>query len=119
MSDSTAPGDVVEESAARTPESVIEGDATGERHEAFGNAHPEVVQRAGAVALQGEDVLAGLEDRLGPLADRGEAKAVGWLVLVGRPEERRSLPRFSVRGRIHACKDASGSFVTHRCGLRT
>ena len=45
-------------------------------------------QGASAVALQGEDVLAGPEDRLDPLADRGEVKAVVGLVLSGRPDDR-------------------------------
>src|SRR6476659_2002693 len=88
MVDSTPSGDVVDQSAARTPEPVVESDACGQREEALGDASAQVVEGASAVALQGEDVLAGPEDRLDPLPDRGEMDAVVGLVLARGADER-------------------------------
>jgi len=88
MVDSTPSGDVVDQGAARTPEPVVERDACRKRQEALGDASAQVVKGAGAVALQGEDVLAGPKDRLDPLADRGEVDAVVGLVLSSGPDDR-------------------------------
>src|ERR1700710_827439 len=65
-----ASGDVVDQGPARTTEPVVERDGGSQRQEALGDADAQVGESASAVALQGEDVLAGPEDRLHPLADR-------------------------------------------------
>src|SRR5262249_22827597 len=88
MVDSTPSGDVVDQGAARTPEPVVERDACGQRQEARSDANAQVVQGAGAVALEGEDVLAGPEDRLDPLADRSEVNSVVGLISASRPHDR-------------------------------
>src|ERR1700724_2715051 len=88
MLDSTPSGDVVDQSAARTPEPVVERDTCGQRQKALGDADAQVVKGAGAVALEGEDVLAGPEDRLDPLADRSEMQGAVGLVFSSRPEDR-------------------------------
>src|SRR6188474_27286 len=88
MVDSTPSGDVVDQGATRTPEPVVERDACGQCQEALGDASTQVVQGASAMALEGEDVLAGPKDRLDSLSDRSEVNAVVGLVLSGRPEDR-------------------------------
>src|SRR5664279_467169 len=83
MIDSTpaASGAVVDESTAGPPQPVVEADAGGEAEEAA--EHPLTQARHGArpVALQGEHVLAGPEDRLDALADGGEVRTASTLVL--------------------------------------
>lgn len=86
--DSTPSGDVVDQGAARAPEPVVERDARSQRQEALGDANAQVVKGAGAVALQGEDALAGPEDRLDALSDRGEMKDALGLVPSRRPDDR-------------------------------
>src|SRR5260221_8127280 len=88
MVDSTPSGDVVDQSAARAPEPVVEREGGGQGQEALGDASAQVVKGAGAVALEGEDVLAGPEDRLDPLADRSEVDCAGGPVLASRPCDR-------------------------------
>jgi hypothetical protein len=80
MSSATVSGGVGGEGSAGAAEAVVECDGGGERGEAGEQAHAEVLQGAGAVTLEGEDVLAGLEDRLDALADRGEMGAATVLV---------------------------------------
>ena len=75
MSCATGLCGVVDECAAGAAELVVEHDGGGERGESGAEADAEVVQGAGAVAFEGEDVFAGLEDRFDPLADRGEVRA--------------------------------------------
>src|SRR6188474_1197949 len=87
MVDSTPSGDVVDQSAARTPEPVVERDACSQCQEALGDANAQVCEGAGTVALEGEDVLAGPEDRLDALADRSEVKDTAGLVLARRADE--------------------------------
>ena len=88
MSSSTGSGDVVDEGAWWSAESVVEGDRCGEGEEACADAGGEAVQGAGAVAFQGEQVFAGLEDRLDPLPDRGEVGSAGAFVFAVRPDDR-------------------------------
>src|SRR6187200_319293 len=88
MVDSTPSGDIVDQGAARTPEPVVERDACGQCQEPLGDASAQVVEGASAVALEGEDVLAGPEDRLDPLAYRSEMNPVAGLVLSRRPDDR-------------------------------
>ena len=48
----------------------------------------EAVEGAGAVAFEGEQVFAGLEDRLDPLPDRGEVRAVSGFVFAAGTDDR-------------------------------
>ena len=77
MSCSAGLGGVVGECAWRTAEVVVERDGGCEGEEACGDACFEPVETAGAVAFEGEDVFAGLEDRLDALADRGGGSTAG------------------------------------------
>lgn len=88
MVDSTPSGDVVDQGATRTPEPVVERDCGSQRQEALGDADAQVMKGASAVALQGEDVLAGPKDRLDALSYRGEMKAAVGLVLSRRSDDR-------------------------------
>ena len=88
MVDSTPSGDVVDQGAARTTEPVVERDAGGQGQEALSDADTQVVKGARAVALEGEDVLAGPEDRLDPLADRSKVDGAVGLVLACRSDDR-------------------------------
>src|SRR5919202_6030652 len=92
MTDSTRSGHEGHERAARTSEPVVDIDAGGERQDPLCDARPEVGQGARPMALQGEDVLAGLEHRLDALADRGQVEPVGSLVLARRPQHQRPEP---------------------------
>jgi len=89
MIDSTLAGDKVDEGATRTTEPVVDRDACGERQEALSDAGAQVGQCAGAVALEGEDVLAGPKDRLDPLTDLREPRAGLRLVAARWPQDRR------------------------------
>src|SRR5665809_31780 len=92
MVDSTRSRHIGNERAARTTELVVEGDAGRERQQPLGDPHPEVVDRAGAVALEREQVLAGPEDRLDALADRGQVETVVGLVGARRAQHTRLHP---------------------------
>jgi hypothetical protein len=67
---------------------VVEGDGGGEREESAGQAGSEAVQGAGAVALEGEDVLGGPVDRLDSLADRREVQPFAGLVFAAGAHDR-------------------------------
>src|ERR1700694_922485 len=71
---------VAGERAAGAAEAVVECDCCGEGGEACDESDAEVLEGAGAVAFEGEDVFAGLEDRLDALADRGEVGAAAAFV---------------------------------------
>src|SRR5574337_1008196 len=88
MSSSTGSGCVVDERAGWAAEAVVEADRGGEREEADSDPRVEPVQGACAVAFEGEQALAGLEDRLDPLADRREVGAVGGFVFASGPDDR-------------------------------
>src|SRR5580700_6123169 len=64
MIDTTGSGAVVDECAAWPAELVVERDSCGEGQEALQDALSEAGECSGAVALEGEDVLAGPEDAL-------------------------------------------------------
>src|SRR5438132_607976 len=81
MSSATVLGGVAGEGSAGAAETVIECDRRGKCCEAGEQAHAEVLQGARAMALEREHVLAGLEDRLDPLADGRKARAVAGLIL--------------------------------------
>ena len=54
--------------------------ASCEREQALRDAGDEALQGAGAVALQRELILAGVDDRLDPLADAAERAEASWFV---------------------------------------
>ena len=78
MSSSTGLGDVVDEGAWRAAESVVEADGGGE--DAACDVGSEAVEGAGAVAFEGEQVFAGLEDRFDPLSDWRQVRAASGFV---------------------------------------
>ena len=81
MSCATGLVGVAGERAAGAAEAVVERDGGGQRGEAAGESDAELVQDAGAVAFQAEDVFGGEEDRFDALADRREVRSVALLVL--------------------------------------
>src|SRR4029079_7512955 len=89
MSSSTGLGGVVGEGAWGAGESVVEADGGCECEEACVDAGAESVQGAGAVAFEGEQVFAGLEDRFDSLADRREMWVVTGFVFAARPADGR------------------------------
>src|SRR5487761_1174760 len=89
MSSATTLRGVAGQGSAGAAELVVECDAGGECCEAAGEANAEVLQGAGAVALEREDVLAGPEDRLDALAYRREVRSVAGLVLAPRTHDGR------------------------------
>ena len=88
MVDSTGSGDIVDEFAAGAAEFVVENDARCEAEGALEDAFFDAVERAGAVAFEGEQVFAGLEDRLDPLPDRGDGWPLAGFGLAPRPDDR-------------------------------
>src|SRR5436190_3108103 len=87
MSSSTGLGGVVGEGAWWAAEAVVESNCGGECEEADLDAGGEAVEGAGAVAFEGEEVFAGLEDRLDPLADRCQVWSAGGLVFAPRSDD--------------------------------
>src|SRR5215210_7158148 len=81
MSCATGSGRVAGQRAAGASESVVEGDGCGQCGEAAGQADAQLVQVAGAVAFEAEDVFGGPEDRLDPLSDRSQVRAAALLIL--------------------------------------
>ncbi len=88
MIDSTRSGDVGHQRAARPAELVVEPDAGRQAEEALGDPLAQAGEGAGAVALQGEQVLTGPEDRLDALADRGQVRPAAGLVATGGAHDR-------------------------------
>src|ERR1700748_3286336 len=88
MSDSTRSGDIVDECAAGAAELVVEGDAGGECEEALENAFFDASEGAGAVTFEREEGFSGPEDRLDPLPDRCELRAVSGLVSAAGANDR-------------------------------
>src|SRR5512143_667965 len=80
MSSAAGLGGVAGEAAAGAAEVVVEHDGCGERGESCAEAHAEVGEGAGAVAFEGEDVFAGVEDRFDSLADRRQVRRAAFLV---------------------------------------
>src|SRR3954468_24395990 len=87
MSCAAGSGGVAGERAAGAAEAGVERDRRGERGEAAGEPHMQLVQDAGAVAFEAEDVLGGEEDRFDALADRREVRSAALLVLAARAVE--------------------------------
>ncbi len=71
-----------------TPELVVEPDASRQAEEALGDPLAQAGEGAGAVALQGEEVLLGPEDRLDALAARGQVRPAADLVATGGAHDR-------------------------------
>src|SRR5215475_12229293 len=89
MVSSTGSGGVVGEGAGWAAESVVERDRGGEGEEACADAGGEAVEGSGAVAFEGEQVFAGLEDRFDSLSDGREVGPGGGFVLASWPDDRR------------------------------
>jgi hypothetical protein len=88
MIDSAVLGAVVGECAAGSAELVVEGDGGGEGEQALQDALRETLEGSCSVALEGERALAGPEDALDALADRGEVWSSAGLVLATGPQDR-------------------------------
>src|SRR3954466_2237469 len=80
-------GDVVGECAAGAAEPVVEVDAGGEGKQALQDAGAQVVERAGAVAFEGEQVLGCPVDRFDALAEGCGVWAAVGLVGSGGADE--------------------------------
>src|ERR1041384_7881123 len=89
MSSSAGLGGVVGECAWWAAEAVVEADRGGEGEEADSDSCAEAVKGAGAVAFEGEQVFAGLEDRFDPLPDRREVESLAGFVFAAGPDDRR------------------------------
>jgi len=89
MVDSARLGAVVDERAAGATEFVVERNRRGEADEALQDAFSEPGEGSCAVAFEGEEVFAGPEDRLDPLADRREVGPVAGLVFAAGAHDRR------------------------------
>src|SRR3954451_10779294 len=87
MIDSTVLRGVVGAGAAGAAELLVEADAGGEGEQPCRDAGGEIVQRAGAVALEREDVFEAAEDGLNALADGGEAGAGLGFVAAGGAQD--------------------------------
>src|SRR5438477_13113313 len=93
MSDSTRSGNVGHERAARAPELVVEADAGRKGEKARRHPGAQVLEGPGAVALEAQQVLEGLEDGLDPLADPAKADRALGLVGPGRAHDERPRAR--------------------------
>jgi len=92
MVDSARLGAVVDKGTAWACELVVEGDRGGQAAESGEDSFSEAGEGAGAVALEGEEVFAGPEDRFDPLADLAESGAVlGFVFAVGTDDPRAEL----------------------------
>src|SRR5665811_365762 len=76
LSASAASGAVVDKGTTGSSQPVVEADAGCEAEEAREEALTQPGDGARPVALEGEEVLAGPEDRLDALADGGEVRTV-------------------------------------------
>src|SRR5436190_18470745 len=92
MTNSTGSGKERDQRAGRSPEPPVDVDPCGERQHPGGDSGPQAVDRARPVAIEGEQVLAGLEDRLDPLSDRGEVGTAAGLVTAPGPKQRSADP---------------------------
>src|SRR6266536_3608618 len=88
MIDSARLGAVVDECTAGASELMVEGDSGGHAAEAREDAFARAGEGARAVAFEREQVFAGPEDRLDPLADRREMRPVAGLVLAAWAHDR-------------------------------
>src|SRR3954453_22062002 len=84
MSCAAGSGGVAGQRAAGASEAVVERDRRGEGGEAAREPHAQLVQDAGAVTFEAEDVLGGEEDRFDALADRRQVRSASVLVFAAR-----------------------------------
>src|SRR5450756_485019 len=83
----TASGAVVDKGTTRASQPVVETDAGRQAEEACEDALTQPGHGTRSVALQGEQLLAGPEDRLDALADGGQVRTVARLVLARRAHD--------------------------------
>src|SRR3954454_9990440 len=83
MSCAAGSGGVAGQRAAGAAEAVIECDGGGQRGEAAGESDAQLVQDAGVVAFEAEDVLGGEEDRFDALADGREVWSAAAFLAAG------------------------------------
>src|SRR5450830_2050335 len=83
----TPPGAVVDQRSARSPQPMVEADAGREAEEAREHALAQAGHGARPVTLEGEQVLAGPEDRLDALADGRQVRAVAGFILARRAHD--------------------------------
>src|SRR5665811_1037801 len=83
----TASGAVVDKGTTRASQPEVETDAGRQAEEACEDALTQPGHGTRSVALQGEQLLAGPEDRLDALADGGEVRTVARLVLARRAHD--------------------------------
>src|SRR5450759_2148424 len=83
----TASGAVVDKGTARPPPPVVEADAGRQAEEARQDALTQAGHGTRPVALEGEQVLAGPEDRLDALADGRQVRAVAGFILARRAHD--------------------------------
>jgi hypothetical protein len=121
MGSATVLGGVAGEGAAGASEAVVECDGGGECCEAGEESDAEVLEGAGAVALECEDVLAGPEDALDSLADGREVGAFAGLILANSriiasiaPDRRSQRLWNAVRSGRHGNKCPSWRRATRR-----
>lgn len=88
MIDSTPLPVVVDQGAAGTTQLVVEADTGGKTEKALQYALFETREAASTVTLQGEDILAGPEDRLDALTNRGKMRTLPGFVLASGPDHR-------------------------------
>ena len=74
--------------AAGESEVVVVGDARGEREQSDADPDAQVVQGAGAVALEPESAFGGVDDRFDALADAGDDRRLAGLVFSVRTHDR-------------------------------
>src|SRR5919199_2448939 len=116
MSCAAGSGGVAGQRAAGASEAVVERDRGGECGEAAGESDAQLVQGAGAVALEAEDVLGGEEDRFDPLADRGQVRPAATLVLAPRAVDGR-VERAEVGLELAAAEGLVADDDQHLAGL--
>src|ERR1700682_828224 len=88
MIDSTGSGAVVDQRAAWPAKLMVQSDGGSETEQSLQDALAGPRRGPCDVAFEGEDVLAGPEDRLDPLADRREVWTAPGLVLAAGSDDR-------------------------------
>jgi len=87
MIDSTDSGDIVDQCAAWSAELVVEANAGSQAQKTLQDALLDARKGAGAMAFEGEQVLASPKDRFDALTNRGEMQIRAGLVLAARTHD--------------------------------